>query len=107
MTNSSPTQPSGRTPPVTIALVSIAVPAGTDARCSCACGCQVAPSRRARFRPGHDQRLKGILARAQAAGAKIEVTVDGKRRGKLLTPLDYGREVLSDSALRALLPVAS
>ena len=42
----------------------------TATRAPCACGCGETPQgRRARFRPGHDARLRGVLLRAaEAAG---------------------------------------
>jgi hypothetical protein len=42
----------------------------------CMCGCGQHPSsKKGTFIPGHDQRLKGKLGRAKAAGAKVELHI--------------------------------
>jgi len=50
-----------------------------ETRCTCGCG-ETTPSR-SRFRPGHDQRLKGRLARAHYVAAEVAVVQpDGQQQ---------------------------
>lgn len=47
----------------------------------CTCGCGETTAARSRFRPGHDQRLQGQLARAHYDGAAVAVLQpDGQRQ---------------------------
>lgn len=49
----------------------------TEGRCTCGCGEPTKP--KSRFRPGHDQRMKGQLKRAHQADTKVTL-VEGKTR---------------------------
>ncbi len=50
-----------------------------ETRCTCGCG-ETTPAR-SRFRPGHDQRLKGQLARAHYVAAEVAVVQpDGQQQ---------------------------
>lgn len=45
----------------------------------CGCGCKEAvKGKTARFRPGHDARLRGELLRAHAAGRPVALTTGGE-----------------------------
>lgn len=48
----------------------------TPGRCTCGCG----ESAKARFRQGHDQRLKGILGRAHRDGVRVSVQQGRSKR---------------------------
>lgn len=45
----------------------------------CTCGCGEETRAKSRFRPGHDQRLKGQLKRAHLADAKV-LLVEGRSK---------------------------
>jgi hypothetical protein len=68
--------------------------------CACGCGLQVTNAKR-NFLPGHDQRLMGILVRAERENLEVS-WIEG---GMLVTgqgALDYGRMVLTDSGIEKL-----
>lgn len=62
--------------------------------CACGCGEQLASEKR-NFRPGHDQRLMGILVRGVREGLEITWTAGGLRIGG--SAEDYGRQVLNEN----------
>lgn len=46
----------------------------------CLCGCHERPSRKSRwFKPGHDNRFRGVLLKAEKAGVPVTVVVAGQR----------------------------
>lgn len=60
---------------------------------ACLCGCRTPTP--GRFRPGHDARLKGKLARAAIARVKLVVINDGRERE--MTARAFAKEVSSDA----------
>lgn len=61
---------------------------------ACRCGCGDTPAAKRNFRPGHDQRLMGILARAARAGHDL-VVFEQPENVYNMTPAEYGRMVLT------------
>lgn len=60
---------------------------------ACLCGCRTPTP--GRFRPGHDARLKGKLARAAIARIGVTILNDGKERQ--MTARAFAKEVSTDS----------
>lgn len=67
---------------------------------TCACGCGEAVSGNRNFRPGHDQRLMGILVRAHREGLEVSWMRGGVLIGS--NPEDYARQVLGDAGVAKL-----
>lgn len=56
----------------------------------CACGCGEAPTgKKAKFRMGHDARLKGRLTRAHSAGFTLALVEETTGTAEVLDPLTY------------------
>lgn len=67
--------------------------------CACGCGEAVANAKR-NFRPGHDQRLMGILVRAEREGLEVSWMAGGVMISGTAT--DYARLVLGDAGVSKL-----
>lgn len=74
----------------------------------CMCGCTEPPqSKRATFRMGHDVRLKGKLARAQAAGVQVVLTNDDHSVREVLDVLEFASRFNTDKLDWAKATIAS
>lgn len=68
---------------------------------ACACGCQQAVTNTKRnFLPGHDQRLMGILVRAERENLQVSWSAGGMTIGG--TAMDYGQLVLGETGVEKL-----
>ena len=68
---------------------------------ACRCGCGETPSAKRNFRPGHDQRLMGILTRAVRENATFLVFEQPETTFGA-TPWQYGQMFLSDTGVAKL-----
>jgi hypothetical protein len=73
----------------------------TETPKTCACGCEVEVTNAKRnFLPGHDQRLMGILVRAEREGLEVSWMSGGLMISGTAT--DYARLVLNDAGVSKL-----
>jgi hypothetical protein len=70
-----------------------------DGGCACGCGEAVTNPKR-NFRPGHDQRLMGILVRATRENLEVSWMQGGYLIGS--TAVEYARKVLGDAGVAKL-----
>jgi hypothetical protein len=64
---------------------------------TCACGCGERRGTKSNFRPGHDQRLMGILLDAHRSDQ--DVTVTNGSTARTMSPAKYAAEVFSEKGL--------